>query len=192
MASVANPAAVAPVQRATKSPNLPKRMRVRMRMPSGKRCRAGIEASYHKNRGRCVAEAKRDVLVIIETDAVSLRYYPPSGIVHHEIRRFVHGQEFRDLLSEGARAFRKYGACKWLSDDRGNGPLKPSDRDWARDVWGPDVMAAGWKFWAVVLPAKAMAQMNMQRWIGAYAKQGVTVRAFEDPYEAMAWLKAQE
>src|SRR5437773_2878527 len=105
-----------------------------------------------------------EVLTIIDTEAVSLRYYPPTKIVHHQIRRFVRGDEFRKLLLQGLRAFRKYGAHKWLSDDRGNGPLTPADCAWAREEWGPRVIAAGWKHWAVVLPAKVMGQMNMRRW----------------------------
>ena len=137
-------------------------------------------------------EARFDALCILDTEAVSLRYYRSTRIVHHEIRRFIHGAEFQELLLEGLRAFRKYGACKWLSDDRGNGPLKPSDGQWAKEVWSPQMMAAGWKYWAVVMPAKTIAQMNMQRWIEAYAKRGVSVRAFMEPGEAMAWLREQE
>jgi hypothetical protein len=133
-----------------------------------------------------------DVLTIIDTEAVSLHYYPATRIVHHEIRRFIHGPQLRALLLEGVRAFRKYGANKWLSDDRGNGPLKPEDATWASTEWSPQVIAAGWKYWAVVLPAKAMAQMNMQRWTSVYAKAGVTVQVFEHPKAAMQWLKAQE
>jgi len=129
---------------------------------------------------------------MIDTEAVLLRYYPSIRIVHHEIRRFIHGPEFRELLQEGLPAFRKYGANKWLSDDRGNGPLKPADGVWAKEAWAPEVMAAGWKYWAVVMPAKAVAQMNMQRWIAVYAKRGVTVRGFADPVEAMDWLKRKE
>ena len=137
-------------------------------------------------------DAKFDVLTIIDTEAVSLRYHRSTRIVHHEIRRFVHGAELRELLTEGVRAFRKYGACKWLSDDRGNGPLKPSDGQWAKEVWSREVLAAGWKYWAVVMPAKTMAQMNMERWIAVYAKLGVTAQAFTDPNEAMSWLRLQD
>ena len=133
-----------------------------------------------------------DVLTIIESDAVSLRYYPATRIVHHEIRRFIHGEEFRALLLEGLRAFRKYGANKWLSDDRGNGPLKPADAAWAKAEWSTQVIDAGWKYWAVVMPDKAMAQMNMQRWIAGFAKRGVTVDVFDNPSDAMAWLALQE
>jgi hypothetical protein len=129
--------------------------------------------------------------IIIESDAVSLRYYPHTKIVHHELRRFVHGEEFRQVLEKGLEVFKQRGACKWLSDDRGNGALKPTDAEWALNDWAPRVMAAGWKFWAVVMPEKVIGQMNMKRWIATYSEQGVTAMAFSDPVEAMTWLEKQ-
>jgi hypothetical protein len=129
-------------------------------------------------------------IVIIETEAVSLRYHPRTKIVHHEIRRFVHGQEFRDILEKGLEVFQRNSAHKWLSDDRGNGPLKPADAEWALNDWAPRVMARGWKFWAVVMPKKVLGQMNMKRWIEAYTERGVTTQAFSDPHEAMVWLES--
>jgi hypothetical protein len=150
------------------------------------RCKDAQRAS----RGAPVT-GKPDVQSILDTEAVCLVYHPLTKIVHHEIRRFVHGAEFRDILEQGLKAFRKHGAYKWLSDNRRNGPLKPADGDWAVTNWGPRVMAAGWKYWAVVMPEKVIAQMNMRRWIDTYAEKGVTVQAFTDPDEAMAWLEAQ-
>jgi hypothetical protein len=129
--------------------------------------------------------------LLIETDSVSLRYYPSKKIVHHELRRFVHGPEFRNVLEKGLEAFKKHRAHKWLSDDRGNGPLKPADAEWALQDWAPRVMAAGWKFWAVVMPEKVLGQMNMRVWIDTYAEKGVTVQAFTDPDEALTWLERQ-
>jgi hypothetical protein len=129
--------------------------------------------------------------ILIETPAVVLRYHPRTKIVHHELRQFVHGETFRGVLEKGLEIFRKRGAKKWLSDDRGNGPLKPADGDWALNDWAPRVMAAGWKAWAVVMPEKVLGQMNMKRWIDTYAAQGVTVQAFTDPDEAMTWLESQ-
>jgi hypothetical protein len=130
--------------------------------------------------------------VLIESEAVRLRYHSDKKIVHHELRRFVHGEEFRQVLEKGLEVFRKHGACKWLSDDRGNGPLKPADAEWALHDWAPRVMAAGWKFWAVVMPEKVVGQMNMRRWIQTYADQGITARAFSDPGEALRWLESQQ
>ncbi len=131
------------------------------------------------------------VQVILDNDAVFLRYYPRSKIVHHEIRRFVYGEPFRDLLERGLEVFIKNGACKWLSDDRANSAIRPADAEWAMVHWRPRVMAAGWKYWAVVLPEKVFGQMNMKRWIKTYEDQGISVGVFTDPEAAMQWLAAQ-
>jgi hypothetical protein len=133
----------------------------------------------------------REAEVLIETEAISLRYYPATKIVHHELRRFVHGEEFRRVLEEGLRVLIKHSAHKWLSDDRGNGALKPSDSEWALSEWAPRVIAAGWKYWAVVLPEKVLGQMNMRRFLETYESQGVHAMAFTNPRQALIWLEAQ-
>jgi hypothetical protein len=132
-----------------------------------------------------------NVVVLIDTPSAILRYHKRTRIVHHELRQFIYGDAFRAVLDKGLEAFQKYGAKKWLSDDRGNGPLKPADADWALNDWAPRVMAAGWKVWAVVMPEKVLGQMNMKRWIETYAAQGVKVEAFTDPAEAMTWLERE-
>jgi hypothetical protein len=126
--------------------------------------------------------------LIHDTEAVTLRYYPGPKIVHHELRRFVHGMEFRAVLEKGLELLIAHRACKWLSDDRGNGPLTLQDAEWAESDWAPRVLAAGWKFWAVVLPEKATGQMNMRRKMSLYVDQGVTVQSFASPDEALTWL----
>ena len=130
-------------------------------------------------------------ITILETESASLWYHPNVKIIHHEFRRHVFGEKFREILNKGLEVFNARGAQKWLSDDRGNGPLSPADGKWGETDWGPRVMAAGWKYWAVVLPEKVLGQMNMRVWIDLYAKKGVTVCGFSDPEEALNWLKEQ-
>jgi hypothetical protein len=127
---------------------------------------------------------------IIDNPAAILWYHPRERIVHHEFRRFIYGEEFRDVLEKGLEVFRTRGANKWLSDDRANGPIRPADGQWALEDWAPRVLAAGWRYWAVVLPTRTLGEMNMKRWVDTYAKQGVVARAFTDPDEAMSWLKS--
>jgi hypothetical protein len=134
---------------------------------------------------------KDDVITIIQSEAVTLRFYPKQKIVHHEFRQFVCGDQFRDVLKKGLEIVQREGATKWLSDDRGNSAITPDDGDWAVKEWAPRVMAAGWKYWAVVMPEKVIGQMNMRRWIKTYAEQGITAQAFSDPVEAMIWLERQ-
>jgi hypothetical protein len=131
------------------------------------------------------------VIVAIDEQSVSLKYHPDYKIVHHELRGFVYGARLRAVLDRGLELFEQNGASKWLSDDRGNGPLTREDSEWCLNDWAPRVLKAGWKFWAVVMPVKVLGQLNMKRWIDTYAEKGVTAQAFSDPDEAFDWLKAR-
>jgi hypothetical protein len=126
---------------------------------------------------------------ILTTPSVLLWYYPATGIVHHEIRRFIHDQEFRDLLAKGAEVFRERHATKWLSDDRKNGALSKEDAEWAETVWRPPMLAAGWRAWAMVPPESVVGHMDISRYTAAIAALGLKVRSFSDPVAALAWLE---
>jgi hypothetical protein len=132
-----------------------------------------------------------DIEVVLDTDVARLSYDTRNKIVQHEFKSFVHGRALRDVLEKGLELFRTRGACKWLSDDRRNGPVTTADGEWSLHDWGPRVIAAGWKYWAVVLPEKVLGQMNMRRWIETYSKLGVVAQAFTDLEEARDWLKGQ-
>ncbi len=129
---------------------------------------------------------------IIQTNQVSLVFHRDHKIVHHEFRQPVFGEQFRKVLLSGLEVMRMTGATKWLSDDRGNSGLSERDVEWADNVWFPAVKAAGWKHWAVVMPASQIGQTNVQGWAAKFREQGVNAMAFADPDSAMAWLEAQE
>ena len=128
---------------------------------------------------------------ILATDGFVLRYHPLYKIIHHEFRRFVYGEEFHEVLEKGLLVMKRHGATKWLSDDRNNGAIKPSDALWSSEDWAPRAMAAGWKHWAVVLPRKVFGQTNMRRFVENSAELGRVAQAFDDPIAAMAWLRDQ-
>lgn len=127
---------------------------------------------------------------ILENGAATLWYYPEDKIIHHKFHKWIHDEDFRNVLNKGCEIFKKKGANKWLSDDRGNSALKQEDTKWAQEDWFPRVFAAGWKFWAIVMPDKAVGRMNMQNIINAYAEQGLTVEIFDDDTKALEWLKS--
>ncbi|WP_005036279.1 hypothetical protein [Holophaga foetida] len=130
-------------------------------------------------------------ITALENANISLWYYPDTKVVHHQIHKYTSGAPLREANEKGIELLQKHGACKWLSDDRNNGPLPPEDLAWAHDSWTPRAIKAGWKFWALVVPEKAVAQMNMKRFQAEFAQAGVTVQAFTDPEAAMAWLVKQ-
>jgi hypothetical protein len=138
-----------------------------------------------------MSSKQANLQTLLDNERASLWYYPNKKIIHHQFRTFVYGREFRDVLETGLEAFERFGARKWLSDDRGSSAPTEEDVQWASNDWAPRVMAAGWKYWAIVMPEKVIGQLSLRRWIKMYAEKGVTVRAFTSPDEALAWLETQ-
>ncbi len=129
-------------------------------------------------------------ITVLENEYASLWYHPEAKVVHHQFHKYMFGDAFRSVLTTGVEVMKKNGAHKWLSDDRNNSALSPEDTDWGLTVWTPQVMAAGWRYWAVVLPEKAVGQMNMKRFIEDYSTRGIKVQVFSDPDKALKWLES--
>lgn len=127
---------------------------------------------------------------IVENDLIAVWVYPDRKMIHHMMKAYCFGPEFREALTRGLEAMELYRATKWLSDDRANGALPPEDGAWAGQEWSPRALAAGWKHWAVVQPAKIIGQINMERFVKDSAARGLNARMFGDPEEAMRWLDA--
>ena len=102
----------------------------------------------------------------------------------------VHGDPFRQAILVATDTLIKNHATKWLSDDRLNPMLNPTDRQWSIDVWQPKILQAGWKFWALVLPEQTAGKLRMGMMAEEYKKLGVTVQIFSDPDQGLAWLKS--
>jgi hypothetical protein len=129
--------------------------------------------------------------IIVDNEYVTLWYHPEHKVIHHQFHKFTYGEPLREAFTEGAKLMEKYGAKKWLSDDRKNSALTKEDMEWADTVWRPRVIKAGYKYWALVLPEKIVGQMNLKQIIKQkYANLGITVELFNGPDEAMQWLKS--
>src|SRR6478735_2341063 len=128
---------------------------------------------------------------ILSNEHISLWYYPGLKIVHHQMMQPPTSQEFRELLIKGTETMERFKAIKWMSDDRGNGLLRPDDEAWAQAEWLPRVLKAGFKFWAIVLPEAAIGKLNMQRLAAFHATHGIVSRVEATPAPAFTWLQAQ-
>ena len=128
-------------------------------------------------------------ITIINNKFATLVYHTEAKIVNHTFHKPIGGNEFREVLTTGAETLKKYGASKWLSDDRNNSALSPEDTEWSKTVWFPQSFEAGWKYWALVVPEDMMARMNLKEFVDSYAEQGLRIMVFVTPDEAMAWLQ---
>lgn len=127
--------------------------------------------------------------LVLENEWGIIRYVEDGNYIHHTIYQDVNLQDVRDFLETGLEALIEYGANKWLSDDRKNGPVNPEDVIWSNTVWGPRAAANGWKYWALVVPEAVAGRATMIDVVDAYFHMGVRVQTFSDLELAKAWLK---
>jgi malonyl CoA-acyl carrier protein transacylase len=127
---------------------------------------------------------------ILDDEFATLWYHPDEKVVHHKIHKFLVAGVFERLLNTGAELLEKHGAVKWLSDDRNNVVLSPEDRQWSDTVWAPRVLKLGFRYWAIVVPGQAVAELQMKQLKAKRQKQGLVVEMFETPEQAMAWLRS--
>jgi hypothetical protein len=128
-------------------------------------------------------------MTIMDDENISMWYYPESKILHHQIKRFFCGKPFRDALTKGADCFQKYGAQKWLSDDRATPALAKEDLEWGDKEWFPRVAKLGWKYWAIVAPDKVIGQVMLKKLMDSYLTRGVKAQMFASLEEAKQWLE---
>jgi hypothetical protein len=129
-------------------------------------------------------------ITVMDDSNVSMWYYPESKILHHQVHQFFFGQTFRTVMNKGVEVFQKYGASKWLSDDREVSAWAKEDLEWGDRDWFPRVAKSGWKYWAIVMPAKVVGQMTMRKLADTYSSRGVKTRVFSNPDEAKQWLES--
>lgn len=150
---------------------------------------------FRRSAATILAREPEDVMgdhngrLILGNEFATLIYHVHPKIVHHTFHKPVASVTFREVLTRGVELFESRHATKWLSDDRGNGALHPEDGKWAIEVWSKRAIAAGWKYWAIVMPDAALGKANMRRFIREYADQGVVVAIFDNPEDALGWLK---
>lgn len=130
-------------------------------------------------------------ITVLENPSATLWFHPDTKIVHHQLHKFIYGEDLRALLSAGTELIKKHRATKWLSDDRGNTVISHQDEEWANTVFIPTTLAAGWKHWAIVPPKMVIGQLGAERIAKALAEMGLVVQFFDDPDQAMRWLEKQ-
>jgi hypothetical protein len=129
------------------------------------------------------------VQTLVNNEHATLKHYSNTGIIHHTFHQPVSGEQFRNVLDTGYEVIKAGKATKWLSDDRNNMGLSPEDSEWGHNDWFPRMVAAGWKYWAMVVPVDTMARMNLTQFIDSFSAQGIRVHVFTDPKDALIWLE---
>ncbi|MCC7452084.1 MAG: hypothetical protein IT324_32060 [Anaerolineae bacterium] len=131
-------------------------------------------------------------IVIVDNEYITVQYLPDKRIIYHTVHKPIPDQPLKDALNAGTEALRQYKACKWLSDDRKNGPLSQEMLDWGFNDWDPRTVKAGWKYWANVVPEELAAAGTLAPVMEAVYEMGLRLMVFTSVEEAMQWLDRME
>jgi cytosine/adenosine deaminase-related metal-dependent hydrolase len=132
---------------------------------------------------------KMSTTVIYDNQYLNMVYHTDKKIVHHHYYKKLNSEYLRAGLNRGNELLQEHGATKWLSDNREVNAHSPEDTEWINTDWLPRAVAAGWKYWALVVPYDTIARMNMKKFVEAFYEMGVRVMVFEHVGDAMDWLE---
>jgi hypothetical protein len=129
-------------------------------------------------------------VTLVTNDYITLEYQPDRKLIYHTIYKPVSEASniFMDTLEKGTSALKEYGAHKWLSDDRLNGPLSQDILDWAVKGWYKRTIDAGWQYWANVVPKELEAAGTLIPVINQLHELGLKMRVFTNVDAALTWL----
>jgi hypothetical protein len=129
-------------------------------------------------------------IIIYQTDYITVEYVPDKKFIQHVIHKPMSGQVemLKEALNAGTEAMIKYKVTKWLSDDRKNDALAPETAEWGHTDWHPRTLAAGWKYWANVIPTDVEAAGTLAPVIESLYALGLRMQVFTSVEQAVAWL----
>ncbi len=127
-------------------------------------------------------------VIVVDNEYLTVQYLRDKRIIYHTIHKPLPDQSMKDAMNAGTEALRQYGACKWLSDDRKNGPVSRVLAEWGFNDWNPRTIAAGWKYWANVVPEAVVSAGALLPVMDDLYKLGLRMMVFTDLQEAFEWL----
>ena len=130
-------------------------------------------------------------IIIVDNEFITVRYLPDKRIIYHTVHKPIESKLFMEALTAGEEVMRKNGACKWLSDDRKIGPLA-AEMVAGRREWGAGLVAAGWKYWANIVPSETVAARTLVPVVDTLFELGLHMMVSTNLDEALQWLESVE
>jgi hypothetical protein len=126
----------------------------------------------------------------LDESYLTIRWRAVPKILYAEWKGFATSEQFRAALLTGVRAIRERHVVGYVSDARKAKTLVPADEQWARDVWLPQVVAAGLKRMAIVTAPTGLAKVMYEDAAADMDGQGFSMRLFDSVPAATVWAQS--
>jgi len=126
--------------------------------------------------------------IIVDNEFITLEYRSDINAIYHVMHQHVEGDVFHAALDAGIEAMQQYGTNKWIADDSINSLTTQADQEWSVKSFGPRATAAGWKYWALIVPEELGGRMDMSLIVDTYYNLGVTINVFTNLEDAENWI----
>ncbi len=127
-------------------------------------------------------------ITLIDNEYITMQYLEDRTTIYHVIHQPIGGQRLRDALMTGFNALHDYGATKWVSDDRKNGPMSVEDAQCNRENLNSALVGTQWRYWALVVPEQVVAAGSMASTMEELFESGLRMMVFSTVEEAFQWL----
>ena len=116
-----------------------------------------------------------------------VRWDAHSSMVFVEWDGWANTEEFKALLDAEVKALRDHGCSVLLADCTRQRVLNLADQERANREWLPQVLEAGLKRFAIVLPESDIAASHLRERLSDVS--GMEIGYFSTVEESKAWLK---
>src|SRR5262249_6213138 len=150
-----------------------------------------VASQGHRSRAILVTGVR---MAFIDEPFVKIDWDTSTQCIVADWKGVGRGAAYRAALDRSLELVRKHKASRWLGIMlEANGVMAPEDAEWLRVDWFPRLLAAGGRRFAVVLPAQALAAMQLNRIKREIDADKPDPNAFLNRYfdnvaEARAWL----
>lgn len=128
-------------------------------------------------------------ITVMSNEYFDLLFHEDMKLVHHIYKPAMSSGQLKELLSAGTDLMEKYGATKWLSDNRQlANAFSDEVAQWVNDVWLPRTIQAGWKYWAMVVPDSVIGRADHIKYVESFYNTGIWVTVYTDVEPAMKWI----
>lgn len=136
-----------------------------------------------------VAERADDDDIYFSVPGVAqVRWDEDNSIVLVTWDGWANTEEFKALLDAEVKALREHECPHLLADCRRQRVLNLADQERANREWLPQVLEAGLKRFAIVLPESEVAAGHLRERLSDVT--GMEIAYFADVEESRAWLKS--